>query len=110
MIFHHTGDSHELEFQPFGMIHLPAAGSRCTSASFTIDLSPTKHVVLIVLAAVIVFVMLKAAAIGVERARKEGRAPARISPARMEAFVLWARAGNCDREHRARDGRRSTRR
>lgn len=89
MIFHHTGDSHQLEFQPFGVIHLPQ-WQPLHLGPFTVDLSPTKHVVLIALSAVIVFVMLKAAAIGVERARKQGRAPAGYAGA-MEAFVLWAR-------------------
>jgi F-type H+-transporting ATPase subunit a len=89
MIFHHTGDSHDLEFAPFGTIHLPR-WQPIQIGSVTIDLSPTKHVVLIILAGLITFVMLKITAIGVERARKEGRAPGGFSGG-MEAFVLWAR-------------------
>jgi F-type H+-transporting ATPase subunit a len=89
MIFHHTGDSHELEFTPFGTIHLPQ-WKPVHLGPVTIDMSPTKHVVLIILAAVITFVMLKITAIGVERAQKEGRAPGGFAGG-MEAFVLWAR-------------------
>lgn len=89
MIFHHTGDSHDLEFPPFGTIHLPR-WQPVHVGSLTIDLSPTKHVVLILLAAVITFVMLKLTANGVARARREGRAPGGFSGG-MEAFVLWAR-------------------
>ncbi len=89
MIFHHTGDSHELEFEPFGTIHLPE-WQPIHIGSLTIDLSPTKHVVLIMLTGLIVYTLLKATAIGVERARKAGRAPHGFSGA-MEAFVLWVR-------------------
>jgi F-type H+-transporting ATPase subunit a len=89
MIFHHTGDLHELEFAPFGTIQLPR-WQPIRIGSVSIDMSPTKHVVLIILAAIITFVMLKITANGVARARKEGRAPGGFSGG-MEAFVLWAR-------------------
>jgi F-type H+-transporting ATPase subunit a len=89
MIFHHTGDSHDLEFEPFGTIHLPH-WQPVHIGSFTVDLSPTKHVVLIILAAVIVYALLRIAAVGVTRAEREGREP-RGFAAGMEAFVLWVR-------------------
>jgi F-type H+-transporting ATPase subunit a len=88
MIFHHTGDSHELEL-PFGKIQLPE-WQPVHIGSFSINLSPTKYSVFLVLAAVIVLTMLTAAAIGIERARKEGRAP-RGYAAAMEWFVLYVR-------------------
>lgn len=89
LIFEHTGDSHELEFPPFGTIHLPR-WHPFHVGSLTIDMSPTRHVVLIILAAVITLALLKTTAIGVQRARARGRAP-RGYTAAMEAFVLWAR-------------------
>ena len=49
MIFHHTGDAHELDFQPLGVIHLPR-WDPIHLGSFTVDLSPTKHVVFLILA------------------------------------------------------------
>lgn len=89
MIFHHTGDSHELEFEPFGTIHLPA-WQPVHIGSLSIDLSPTKYVVFAILAALIVYTMLKVAAIGIERARRAGKAPGGYAGA-MEAFVIWVR-------------------
>lgn len=88
MIFHHTGDSHELEL-PFGTIRLPE-WRPVHIGSVSIDLSPTKYVVFLILAALIVFTMLKTAAIGIERARRQGKAPGGYAGA-MEAFVLWVR-------------------
>ncbi|HEY3933261.1 MAG TPA: F0F1 ATP synthase subunit A [Gemmatimonadales bacterium] len=89
MIFHHTGDSHDFEFEPFGTIHLPR-WHPVHIGSFSVDLSPTKHVVLIILCAIITLVLLQITAVGVTRARREGRAPSGFSGG-MEALVLWAR-------------------
>ena len=89
MIFHHTGDAHELDFQPLFTVHLPRFAP-IHLGGLTIDFSPTKHVVLIVTAAVIVVAMLKTAAIGVRKAQRAGRAPGGYSGA-MEAFAIWVR-------------------
>ncbi|HEX3928493.1 MAG TPA: F0F1 ATP synthase subunit A [Gemmatimonadales bacterium] len=89
MIFHHTGDAHELDFAPFGTINLP----RFTPfhvGPLTVDLSPTKHVVFVLLAATIVFTMMKVAASGVARAQRAGKAPGGFAGA-IEATVLWVR-------------------
>ncbi|MGH7593213.1 MAG: F0F1 ATP synthase subunit A [Gemmatimonadales bacterium] len=89
MIFHHTGDAHELDFEPIGTIHLPRFAP-VHVGGLSIDLSPTKHVVFMALAALIVFVMLRTAARGVQKARRDGRAPGGYSGA-MEAVTLWVR-------------------
>ncbi len=89
MVFHHTGDAHELDFEPLFTIHLPQ-WEPVHLFGLTIDLSPTKHVVFLLLAATIVFVMLAVAARGIRKAREEGRAPRGYAGA-MEAFVLWVR-------------------
>ncbi len=89
MIFHHTGDSHELDFEPIGTIHLPQFAP-IHIGSVSIDLSPTKHVVFLILAALIVTVSLKIAGNGVRKARRENRAPGGYAGA-MEALVLWVR-------------------
>jgi F-type H+-transporting ATPase subunit a len=89
MIFHHTGDSHELDFAPFGSIELPRfAPIRVGSVS--IDLSPTKHVVFLLLAALIIVTMLKIAANGVRKAHLAGLPPRGFAGA-MEALVLFVR-------------------
>jgi F-type H+-transporting ATPase subunit a len=89
MVFHHTGDAHELDFAPFGTIHLPE-WEPIRIGSVAIDLSPTRHVVFLLLAAVIAYTLLQIAANGIARARREGRAPAGYA-GMMEAFVIWVR-------------------
>jgi F-type H+-transporting ATPase subunit a len=81
MVFHHTGDAHELDFSPFFTIHLPQ-WEPIHLGPLVVDLSPTKHVVFLLL--------LRMAASGIDRARSQGRAPRGFAGA-MEAFVLWVR-------------------
>jgi F-type H+-transporting ATPase subunit a len=89
MVFHHTGDAHELDFAPFGSIHLPR-WEPIQVGAISIDLSPTKLVVYMLLTAVLTFLLLWLAARGIDRARSQGRAP-RGYAGMMEAFVLWVR-------------------
>jgi F-type H+-transporting ATPase subunit a len=92
MIFHHTGDSHEIEFdlvRHVYTIHLPE-WKPIQIGSVSIDLSPTKYTVFVVLAALIVYVLMKTTAIGVARAQKAGKAPGGYAGA-MEAMVLFVR-------------------
>ena len=89
MIFHHTGDAHELDFKPLGVIHLPQ-WEPVHLLGMTIDLSPTKHVVFLLLAAFLVVLLLGIAARGIEAARRENRAPRGFAGA-MEAMVLFVR-------------------
>ncbi len=89
MMFHHTGDAHELEFLPFGVIHLPQFAP-IHLGPLVIDLSPTKHVVFLLLAAVITVGLLYLAGRGVKRAHAAGKAPGGFAGI-MEAFVLFVR-------------------
>ena len=89
MVFHHTGDAHELDFAPFGTIHLPQ-WEPIHLGPLTLDLSPTKHVVFLFITAFLTFLLLKLAANGVEKARKDGRAPKGFAGF-MEMMVLWVR-------------------
>jgi F-type H+-transporting ATPase subunit a len=89
MVFHHTGDAHELDFAPFGTIHLPQ-WEPIHIGGMAIDLSPTKHVVFLFITAFLTFLLLKLAANGIDKARKEGRAPRGFAGA-MEMMVLWVR-------------------
>jgi F-type H+-transporting ATPase subunit a len=86
MIFHHTGDSHVVAL-PFGLgeWHLP--GPWMVGG---IDLSPTKHVVFMVLAALLVFLTLWYGGRQVARRHREGRAPHGFGAA-VEALVLFVR-------------------
>lgn len=85
MILHHTSDSYVVEL-PFGAeIHLPSDWYL-----FGINVSPTKHVVFMLLAAVLVLVTMIAAVRSLERRRREGGAPRGFGAA-IEAMALFIR-------------------
>lgn len=86
MILHHTADSHTIEL-PLGLgeIHLPTGWML-----FGVDMSPTKHVVFLVLAASLVFVSLWWGGRAIERRHREGKAPRGFGGA-IEAIVLFVR-------------------
>jgi len=86
MIFRHTGDSHVVEL-PFGLgeWHLP--GPWMVGG---IDVSPTKHVVYMILAAFLVFVTMWYGGRQIERRHREGKGPRGFGAA-VEALVLWVR-------------------
>ena len=78
MIFHHVNDSNVLEFPPFGEVHLPQL------ELFGIDISITKHLVMMWVAALLLVGGL--ALLG----RRRSRVPKGIS-AMLEMFVLFIR-------------------
>lgn len=86
MILHHTADSHVVEL-PFGLgeWHLPEGW-----VLFGIDVSPTKHVVFMALAAALVFLTMIVAGRQIRRRHAEGRAPRGFGGA-IEAMVLFVR-------------------
>ncbi len=90
MILHHLADSNEIEL-PFGVIHLPQFPP-LHLGPITLDLSLTKHVVFMMLAAVMVAVLLILSARGArrEQAAGAGRGP-RGAANVVEAFVLYLR-------------------
>ena len=88
MVMHHLVDSHELEL-PWGVVHLPSGWIVNLGPLGPVDLAPSKHVVLMLVAAllcVLVFVPVARAA----RRRPEGKGPAGL-PGAMEAMVLYFR-------------------
>lgn len=87
-IMHHLVDAREYEL-PWGHIELPHGWYVNLGPLGQVDLAPTKHVVLMVVAALIciaVFVPLARAS----RKRKEGKAPGGFANA-MEAMILYFR-------------------
>ena len=87
MIFHHTGDSKLLEL-PFGLeVHLPGPWF---IPGTHIDVSPTKHVVFMIVAAVLVLLTIWYGGRQVARRHREGRGPRGFGAA-VEALVLWVR-------------------
>jgi F-type H+-transporting ATPase subunit a len=93
-IAHHIGNSHEIE-TPFGVIHLPdnwkvPLGTDSHGQPRYLDLSPTKHLVFLLLSAVLVTLVLILSGRAVARAQAGGKPPRGFSGA-MEAMVLWVR-------------------
>jgi len=87
MILEHTADSHVIEL-PFGKeIHLPQGW---LIPGTHIDVSPTKHVVFMIFASVLVFLTLWIAGRSVARRHREGKGPRGFGAA-VEAIVLFVR-------------------
>lgn len=89
MIFHHTADSHVLDFDfgTWGKLEIPLPTGWHVLG---IDVSPTKHVVFMVLAALLVAVSMIASGRAIRRRHLEGKAPRGFSGA-IEAIVLFIR-------------------
>jgi F-type H+-transporting ATPase subunit a len=93
-IAHHIGNAHEVE-TPFGLIHLPdnwkiPLGSDAHGQPRYLDLSPTRHMVYMLLAAVIVALVFILSSRTVAQAQAKGRPPKGFAGA-MEAMALWVR-------------------
>jgi len=88
VILEHTADSHVIEL-PFGLgeWHLPGPWY---IPGTSIDVSPTKHVVFMMLAAVLVFLTIWYAGLQVEKRHREGKGPRGFGAA-VEAMVLFVR-------------------
>lgn len=87
-IMHHLVDSREIEL-PWGAIHLPSGWYVNLGPLGTVDLAPTKHVVLMLAAALVVLVTFLLVG-RVVRNRSEDRAPSGFSNA-VEALILYFR-------------------
>jgi F-type H+-transporting ATPase subunit a len=93
-IAHHIANSHEVE-TPFGVIHLPdnwkiRLGMDPHGQPRYLDLSPTKHLVYMLLAATLVALVFIPSARTIARAQARGRPPKGF-PGAMEAMALWVR-------------------
>jgi F-type H+-transporting ATPase subunit a len=93
MILHHTSDAHEIAFEwPWGgsaVIHLPQ-WEPLHLGPLALDLSPTKHVVFLLVAATLVYATMRLVGRALQRQRAEGVAPRGV-PAMFEAVVLFIR-------------------
>jgi F-type H+-transporting ATPase subunit a len=88
VILEHTADSHVIEL-PFGLgdWHLPGPWY---IPGTHIDVAPTKHVVFMILAAVLVFLTIWVAGRQVQKRQREGKGPRGFGAA-VEAMVLFVR-------------------
>ena len=93
LMLHHTADASEIDFEPLFTLHLPHWPD-FHIGPIAINLSPTKHVVFMVVAAVLVFLTMKLVGNALERQRANESAPKGLANM-MEAFVLWVREEIC---------------
>lgn len=94
MIMHHTSDAHEIAFEsPFGgelfTIHLPQ-WQPVHVGGMAIDLSPTKHVVFMIVAAFLVWLSMFLTARSLEKQRAKGQPPRGFASV-FESMVLFVR-------------------
>jgi F-type H+-transporting ATPase subunit a len=85
---HHIANSHEVE-TPFGVWHLPR-WEPIHIGGLTLDMSPTKHLVYMLLAAVLVTLVFTLSARSIRAAQAQGRPPKGFAGA-MEATALYIR-------------------
>jgi F-type H+-transporting ATPase subunit a len=90
MILHHLADSGEWE-TPFGIVHLPQFAP-IHLGPITVDMSITKHVLFMMIAALLVMIVLIIAARDADREHKSGAARGPKGAANVvEAMVLYVR-------------------
>jgi F-type H+-transporting ATPase subunit a len=89
VVLHHTADAWTIDFYPFGTIHLPRWPD-IHIGSMTLNLSPTKHVYFLVLAAALVFLTMYIAGRKLKKQGAGQKAPHGFAGA-VEAMVLFVR-------------------
>jgi F-type H+-transporting ATPase subunit a len=89
VVLHHTADAWTIDLFPLGEIHLPRWPD-LHIGSFTVNLSPTKHVIYMVVAALLVFLTMWLAGRSLSRQRAHERAPRGFANV-IEGAVLWVR-------------------
>ena len=90
LIMHHLADSHEIELPFFlGVLHLPTGWNVNLGPLGVVDFAPTKHVVFMLLAAVLCLLVFIPLA-GKARRLEPGKAPAGVGGG-MEAMILYFR-------------------
>jgi len=89
MVLHHTADAYSLDFYPLGHIEWHRWPD-VHIGSLALNLTPTKHVAFMVLAATLVFLTMKLAGMALARQRAGERAPRGFAAA-IEGLVLWVR-------------------
>ena len=90
LIFEHTADAHALELPFVGHVPLPR-WAPVHVGPVTVDLSPTKHVVFLLLAAFLVWLTMWLAGRALERQRTRGSGAPKGMASAIEAMVLFVR-------------------
>ncbi|PIO48268.1 MAG: ATP synthase F0 subunit A [[Chlorobium] sp. 445] len=87
-VMHHILDAHTLDFEPFGEIHLPR-WTPIQIGDFTVDLSPTRHVVMMWIASLLLVILMVSVS-KQYKAMKTPRAPKGFANV-VEAVVQFIR-------------------
>lgn len=89
VVMHHTADAYSIGIEPFFSVHWHRWPDTHW-LGLTVNLTPTKHVVFLFIAALLVFLTMWLTGRQLERQGASERAPRGFANA-MEAFVLWVR-------------------
>jgi len=89
MVLHHTADAYSIGVEPFFTIHW-SRWPDLHLGPLTVNVTPTKHVFFLVVAAVLVFVTMRITGKSLERQRANENAPKGFANA-IEAMVLFVR-------------------
>jgi len=90
MVLHHTADAYGIGMEPFWRVSWPSDLLVVHLGGLAINLTPTKHVIFMLLTSVLVFLSLRMAGTALTRQRAAGQAPKGFAGA-MEALVLFVR-------------------
>lgn len=90
LLLHHTADGYELDFEPLFTFHWDPHLLEFHIGAMTLNMTPTKHVVFMVIAAVLVFLTMFLAGRALERQRAGQNAPKGLANM-IEALALWVR-------------------
>lgn len=89
VVLHHTADAWTIDFYPLGQVHLPRWPD-IHIGSMSLNLSPTKHVYFLVLAALLVFLTMWVAGRRLKKQEAGTKGPKGFAGA-VEAVVLFVR-------------------
>jgi len=89
VVLHHTADAYSIGVEPFFSLHW-SRWPDTHLGPLTVNLTPTKHVILLFVAATLVFLTMFIAGRSLERQRAGGKAPRGFANA-IEAMVLFVR-------------------
>jgi len=89
MVLHHTADAYSIGIEPFFSFHW-SKWPDVHLGALTLNFTPTKHIFFLVVAAVLVYLTMRAAGKALVRQRAGERAPKGFAAA-VEGMVLWVR-------------------
>ncbi|NOT10095.1 MAG: F0F1 ATP synthase subunit A [Gemmatimonadales bacterium] len=90
MVLHHTADAYAINFEPFFEVHWSPTAWLLHFGSFELNMTPTKHVIFLMLAALLVFLTMWGTSRALKRQRAHEQAPKGFAAA-MEGLVLFVR-------------------